>query len=47
MITMITGCGERDEGINSAANKFVKSLKIGWNLGNTFDAYSVRIKRLK
>ena len=47
MITMITGCGERDEDINSAANKFVKSLKVGRNPGNTFDAYPVRIKRLK
>lgn len=28
------------EGVNSAANKFVGSMKIGWNLGNTFDAYS-------
>lgn len=28
------------EGVNSAANKFVRSMKIGWNLGNTFDASS-------
>lgn len=40
MIIMVTGYGVRDEGINAAANKFVKSLKIGWNPGNTFDAYS-------
>lgn len=35
-----TGCGGSNKGINSAANKFVQSMKIGWNLGNTFDAYS-------
>lgn len=29
-----------NEGVNSAANKFVRSMKIGWNLGNTFDASS-------
>ena len=32
--------GGSSEGMNSAANKFVRSMKIGWNLGNTFDAYS-------
>lgn len=29
-----------NEGVNSEANKFVKSMKIGWNLGNTLDASS-------
>ena len=29
-----------NEGVNSEANKFVRSMKIGWNLGNTFDAHS-------
>lgn len=27
-------------GIDSPANKFVREMKIGWNLGNTLDAYS-------
>lgn len=27
-------------GIDSPANKFVRDMKIGWNLGNTLDAYS-------
>lgn len=36
-ITHIEGS---NEGVNSEANKFVRSMKIGWNLGNTFDAHS-------
>lgn len=43
MAFTVIGCG-RNEGVNSAANKFVKSMKIGWNLGNTFDAYSEQNK---
>lgn len=33
---------QRDQstGINSPANKFVRNMKIGWNLGNTLDAHS-------
>lgn len=31
---------EGAECFNSAANKFVRSMKIGWNLGNTFDVSS-------
>ncbi len=39
----VIGCG-RNAGVNSEANKFVKSMKIGWNLGNTFDAHSEQNK---
>lgn len=42
IVMALSGCGGRNKGVNSAANKFVKSMKIGWNLGNTFDAYSDR-----
>lgn len=29
-----------DKAVDSEALKFVESMKIGWNLGNTFDAYT-------
>lgn len=29
-----------DEGVDTTAIEFVENMKIGWNLGNTFDAYS-------
>lgn len=29
-----------NEAVDSEALKFVESMKIGWNLGNTFDAYT-------
>lgn len=29
-----------DEGVDSTAIEFVENMKIGWDLGNTFDAYT-------